>query len=498
MNSIIHTREIGGDYVLWNDPNYPTNLMLWSGRPPVLFFKGDISSLDRRSLALVGRVDPTNEGRDAANRFARMCVAAGITVISGLAKGIDAASHKAALEISSGTTYAVLGHGLDYSYPKENFDLYQRIPEKGALITQFRTGVGPQRWTFPARNEIMCTLALGTVIIEGKTGCGSIIQADFSFKHERPVFVLSRNLRGPDSLWAQKLVQRGAHVVEHFDQVIEIVDRTMTDLSPGKRQNSQTPTLFEAEQGHNPGTGTEPTPVALFDLDGVVIDSRAATSAALADLASEQLGRQISPDEVSPRGKPHEALAAIGVRNAYAVYRQGYDAALARHADQIKIFLPVVEALRRLREQGVRTGAVTAQPARRLRSILPQDIAELFDIVLAYNDTNGRKEIGITKALQRLGGTSKRCVYVGDQTADLEAARKAGVVGIAVLWGFTDESSLRRWAPDILVGKPEDLISAIEAALLKRQFISFDRCADRANTYDRRRTTTDSRWGCLP
>jgi DNA protecting protein DprA len=473
MNSLIRTRELGGDYLLWNDPNYPANLMLWNGRPPVLFFKGDISSLDRRSLALVGRVDPTAEGRDAANRFARMCVSAGITVISGLAKGIDAASHRAALETPSGTTYAVLGHGLDYSYPKENLELYQRIPEAGALVSQFRTGAGPQRWTFPARNEVMCTLALGTVIIEGKTGCGSIIQADFSFKHGRPVFVLSRNLRGPDSSWAQELVRRGAHVVEQFDQVIEIVDSTMEDLSPRMRQSSETPTLFEAEQERSPNNGTESIPVALFDLDGVVIDSRAATAAALADLATERLGRHVSPDEVSPRGKPHEALAAVGVRNAYTVYQQGYDTALARHADRINVFLPVVEALPRLREHGIRIGAVTAQPARRLRIILPEDIAELFDVILAYNDTMGRKEVGITKALQRLGGTAKHCVYVGDQTTDLEAARKAGVVGIAVLWGFTDESSLRCWAPDILVGKPEDLISAIEAALLIRQFASF-------------------------
>lgn len=466
IDSLIQTRALGGDYFLWDDPGYPSNLSRWNGRPPVLFFKGDMRGLQQRALALVGRVDPTDEGRDAAFRFARLCVQSNITVVSGLAKGIDAASHAGSLEEPPGPTYAVLGHGIDYAYPKENADLYQRIPHLGALISQFRTGVGPQRWTFPARNEVMCTLALGTVIIEGKTGCGSLIQADFSFKHGRPVFLLSRNLRSRDSSWAHQLVHRGAHVVERFEQVIEIVDRSMADFRTKQPAPESSPTLFDMGTGSIRNSGTGSYPVALFDLDGVLVDSRAATAAALADLASQQLGRPVATQEIKVQGKPHDALTALGIRDAYQVYRQGYDAAFSRHADRIRVVRPVADALRELRSRGIRTGAVTAQPARRLRVLLPEQLASLFDVVLSYNDTRGRKDVGITEALRRLNGDAQRCVYVGDQTTDLDAARKAGVTSIAVLWGFTDEPSLRRWAPDVLVARPEELLTALSAGFL--------------------------------
>jgi len=167
-NVIRSTYTLGGNFKLWSDSDYPANLSKWAGRPPVLFYKGQLQKLSTRALALVGRVDPTERGQEAALRFGRMCVDNDIQVVSGLAKGIDGASHRAALQEPAGTTFAVVGHGLDFAYPSENHDLYEQIPHHGAILSQFATGVGPQRWTFPARNEAMCTLALGTVIIEGK------------------------------------------------------------------------------------------------------------------------------------------------------------------------------------------------------------------------------------------------------------------------------------------------------------------------------------------
>jgi DNA protecting protein DprA len=231
--SLRRTLNLGGAFLLWNEPGYPKNLNLWDARPPVLFIRGTLHALHERALALVGRVDSSAEGVATAARFARRCVENGIVVISGLAKGIDAASHRGALAANA-STYAVLGHGLDHAYPKENAALYDVIPTRGALISQFRTGFGPQRWTFPARNEVMCNLALGTVIVEGKPRCGSLIQADFSFKHGRPVFVLGRNLHGGDANWATDLVRRGAHVIERFDQVLDVLDHT----DPGQRSST--------------------------------------------------------------------------------------------------------------------------------------------------------------------------------------------------------------------------------------------------------------------
>lgn len=448
------TRAVGGDFKLWNDDDYPANLTKWSARPPVLFFKGSLDRLSTRALALVGRVDPTDRGIDAATRFGRMCVDNEIQIISGLAKGIDGASHRAALQEPAGTTFAVLGHGIDFSYPAENSDLYAAIPENGALLSQFPTGTGPQRWTFPARNEAMCTLALGTVIIEGKEGCGSIIQADFSFKHGRPVFLLSRNLKTDDSEWAEKLVKRGAHVIEYFEQAVEIVEKTTGDLWGEKLSQG---TFFDVQKGEISLNSSEnvgqPACAALFDLDGVVIDSREAQVSTLAQLAADHLGRSVDSSQISALGSPTKALQALGVSNAWNVYKSNYDRALSDHLNKVRVFEDVVSEILKLKAAGVVVAAITSQPQRRFEAMVPKRVQDLFEFVLTYSMyTKGDKSDGIAKALRRTSIEAERAVYVGDQSTDLDAARKAGVSGIGVLWGFSEETELKKWTPDLLIG----------------------------------------------
>lgn len=456
MQILMGTYSVGGQYKLWNEPGYPANLSKWAGRPPVLFYKGQLEALSTRALALVGRVDPTERGQDAAFRFGRMCVENGIQVISGLAKGIDGASHRAALHEPAGTTFAVVGHGLDFAYPSENHDLYEQIPHHGAILSQFATGVGPQRWTFPARNEAMCTLALGTVIIEGKEGCGSIIQAEFSFKHKRPVFLLSRNLKNPDNGWARKLVDRGAHVIEYFEQAVELVERTNGDLWGEKPTQG---TFFDVAELQSEGSMTSSAGagiarVGLFDLDGVVVDSRGAHTAAVADIASRRLGRNVLPDEVDPRGSASNALRKLGVSDAYDAYRTDYDTQFRAHQQDVRVFDEMVDTLRALREHGVLLAGITSQPARRADVMLPSYVRELFSFVLSYNDHGGKKDAGIAKALKKLNSDTSHSFFVGDQSTDLEGARKAGVAGVGVLWGFSTESELSSWAPDLLLGEP--------------------------------------------
>ncbi|WP_431883802.1 DNA-processing protein DprA [Micromonospora gifhornensis] len=453
--SIEQTLALGGDFKLWSDPDYPGNLSLWDGRPPILFFKGDVDSLQKRALALVGRVDPSEEGAAAAARFARKCVESNIAVVSGLAKGIDGASHRSALRPPAGRTYAVIAHGIDHAYPKENLDLYAEIPSNGAVISQFPTGVGPQRWMFPARNEVMCTLALGTVIIEGKPGCGSIIQAEFSFKHGRPVFLLSRNLRMGDTGWAEELVKRGAHVIERFDQVIRVVEDTLGDIwSIRDEASPEQPVLFEVK---SQPAASMPTRAALFDIDGVVVDTREAAATALASIASRHTGRYVAPDSAAVTKSPPKALAEMGVRNSYDVYRREYDQAFAEACREVRVFDEVVKAIRKMKDRGMRVAAVTAQPARRAAASLPPDVRNLFELVLSYNDTQGRKDQGIAIALRRFGVAASAAVYIGDQPKDLEAARKAGVKGVGVLWGFSEQSDLMKWPHDVLLNSPEEL-----------------------------------------
>ncbi len=460
QQAVEQTLKLGGNFKLWSDPDYPRNLSLWDGRPPILFYKGDIESLATRALALVGRVDPSEEGAAAANRFARKCVEANIAVVSGLAKGIDGASHRSALHPPAGKTYAVIAHGIDHAYPKENLDLYAEIPRNGAVISQFPTGVGPQRWMFPARNEVMCTLALGTVIIEGKPGCGSIIQAEFSFKHGRPVFLLSRNLRVGDTGWAEELVRRGAHVIERFDQVIRVVEDTLGELWSSKVQDQDEvdqPALFDVE--------SEPAAVkpkaALFDIDGVVVDTRDASASAIASIATKHTGVDVQPAAVTVTKAPHQALADLGVRNAYEVYRSEYDKHFADACRDVHVFDEVVKAIREMKDRRMHVAAITAQPARRAAASLPPDVRNLFDLVLSYNQTRGHKDEGIRTALKHFGVAADAAVYIGDQPKDLEAARKAGVKGVGVLWGYCEHSELMKWPHDLLLSSPEELTADV-------------------------------------
>lgn len=468
----------GDDFRLWCDEDYPANLSLWGARPAVLFFRGDLSHLGQRSLALVGRVDPSPEGETAAHRFARHCVESDITVVSGLAKGIDGASHRAALDEPPGYTYAVVGHGLDFAYPAENRDLYAAIPERGAVISQFPLGVGPQKWTFPARNEAMCTLALGTVIVEGKPGCGSIIQAEFSFKHGRPVFLLSRNLRHGDTGWARDLVAKGAHVVERFEDVLGVVERTMGELWSASSEVAQSeqgdllgllegPDQASAQQP--PERAAEAEVALLFDLDGVIADSRRTTAVALAEIAQRHTGRDVDPQVVSVAGAPHKALAALGVRDAYNVYKAEYDKSFAAASDaHMRVFEEAVAGLRALRRAGVRVGAITAQPRRRAERLLPDDVKAEFELFYSWTETRGDKSAGITKALRILGVAADHAAYIGDSPSDLEAARKAGVMGVGVLWGFSDLETLEKWPHEVLLGEPDELGLGLLATLFGR------------------------------
>ncbi|WP_443358576.1 DNA-processing protein DprA [Brachybacterium tyrofermentans] len=466
----------GDDFRLWSDADYPANLSLWGARPAVLFFRGDLSHLARRSLALVGRVDPSPEGRSAAHRFARHCVEDGITVVSGLAKGIDAASHRATLEEPPGYTYAVVGHGLDYAYPAENRDLYEAIPQRGAVISQFPLGIGPQKWTFPARNEAMCTLALGTVIVEGRPGCGSIIQAEFSFKHGRPVFLLSRNLRQGDTSWARELVAKGAIVVERFEEVLEVVQETMGELWQPPAQETRYEQgdllglLHGPEQTGLPEEGirvrTTPETALLFDLDGVIADSRKSTAVALATIASRHTGRRVDPQTVDVAGSPIKALAALGVPNSKDIYRAEYDREFAAASkEHMRVFKDAVAGLRALRQAGVHLGAITAQPKRRAERLLPADVKAEFEVFYSWTETSGDKSVGIRKALKALNVPASRAAYIGDSPSDLEAARKAGVLGVGVLWGFSDHATLSRWPHEVMLNDPSELDVELLATL---------------------------------
>jgi DNA processing protein len=204
------------------DPDYPANLRSVSGRPVLLFVEGELAEADRQAVAVVGSRHASATGLRAASEAAAGLVKLGFTIVSGLAKGIDAAAHKAALD-AGGRTIAVIGTGIDRVFPEENATLTRRIRAQGALVSQFPPGQGPTKTTFPARNAVIAGLSLGSVLIEAKKWSGSRIETDRSLEQGRPVFIwASMMARQP---WVTTFASTpGVHIVESVDQVAAILD----------------------------------------------------------------------------------------------------------------------------------------------------------------------------------------------------------------------------------------------------------------------------------
>jgi phosphoglycolate phosphatase-like HAD superfamily hydrolase len=197
--------------------------------------------------------------------------------------------------------------------------------------------------------------------------------------------------------------------------------------------------------------------VIVFDLDGVIVDSRAATAEAIASVATSALRRPVDPGVVNVIGSPPSILQGLGVVGAYGVYRRSYDAAFKRARSSIRIFDEVVSGVKELKEAGVGLGVVTAQPKRRAQVMLPAHVARLFDCFFTYEDTGGKKEVGIAMALRQLGIEPRRSMYIGDQPADLRAARQAEVNGVGVIWGFSNEAELRLCPHDLILVEPRQV-----------------------------------------
>jgi DNA processing protein len=179
-----------------------------------------LSSLDECAIAVVGTRRPTSYGRDAADRLAGDLARAGVTIVSGLAKGIDTHAHRSALA-ACGRTIAVLGSGLDRIYPAENAALAREISEKGTLISEYPPGTPPDAANFPARNRIISGLSRGVLVIEARESSGALITADFALEQGRDVFAIPGNIFWPTSEGSHRLIQQGAKLVRCADDVLQ-------------------------------------------------------------------------------------------------------------------------------------------------------------------------------------------------------------------------------------------------------------------------------------
>lgn len=208
----------------WIDADYPPALRTAPSPPLAVLVAGDITLLWQPSVAVVGTRAPTPAGRENAGEFAAAFGRAGLVVGSGLAAGIDAAAHQAALAVGAGT-FAVLGTGPDVAYPRSNATLHAQLESAGALVSEHLPGTGPRREHFPTRNRLLAALCLGTVVIEAAERSGALITARLAAEAGREVFAVPGSIRNPLARGCHRLIREGATLVESPAEVVAALAR---------------------------------------------------------------------------------------------------------------------------------------------------------------------------------------------------------------------------------------------------------------------------------
>lgn len=228
------------------DDNYPIGLKYIDDNPKVFFVKGNIIEDDKLAIAIVGSRKATSYGKWACEKFTRELVNLDVTIISGLASGIDAVAHKTALD-NNGRTIAVLGNGLDKVYPKRNLSLYKEIEIKGAIVSEFPLGTPPLAFNFPQRNRIISGLSLGTVVIEAQEKSGSLITAHHALDQGKDVFSVPGNINSIFSSGTNKLIKDGAKPLLEIEDIIEEIHELQNKIILNKKESIDYSNYSETE-----------------------------------------------------------------------------------------------------------------------------------------------------------------------------------------------------------------------------------------------------------
>ena len=214
----------GVQLLIRSSENYPQLLNRFPSAPPVLFVRGKSEILIEQSLAFVGTRNPTGYGVSMTRQLVSGIVDAGMCVVSGMAAGIDAAAHKAALD-RGGKTAAVFGCGVDVIYPRENRSLSDSILENGCFVSHFPMGTTPHRGNFPARNAVIVGLSLGTVVVEAPKKSGALITADLALRAGRKLFTVPANATSDTSEGSNMLLAKGAYPVLHTEHILQALGK---------------------------------------------------------------------------------------------------------------------------------------------------------------------------------------------------------------------------------------------------------------------------------
>src|ERR1700687_2516536 len=214
-------RKLGCRLLNWDEPEYPKRLLEIYDPPPLLYVRGDISVLNRHSISMVGTRRPTPYGNQVAVRLGRDLAEGGLTVVSGMARGIDSSAHQGACRALHGATVGVLGTGVDVIYPKENRKLFGEVEKRGALISEFPLGSHPAPENFPVRNRIVAGMSLGVVVVQGAQYSGSLITARLGMEFGREVYGVPGNVTVDVSFAPNQMIKQGAKLVTSWEDVIE-------------------------------------------------------------------------------------------------------------------------------------------------------------------------------------------------------------------------------------------------------------------------------------
>lgn len=236
--------EYGCHVVTREDANYPAHLREIYDPPICLYIKGSLLEKDKHSVAIVGSRMTTNYGTETARKFGYQLAYVGVTVVSGGARGIDTSAHQGALS-AKGRTIAVLGTGINIVFPTENAQLFQRISENGALMTQFPFNRPADKQTFPIRNRIVAGMTLGTVVVEANLSSGALITARMAVDEGRQVFAVPGRIDSPRSKGCHELIKKGAKLCESAEDVLSEFEYLFptTNRPPSPAETGELPAL---------------------------------------------------------------------------------------------------------------------------------------------------------------------------------------------------------------------------------------------------------------
>ncbi|MEG2802964.1 DNA-processing protein DprA [Stenotrophomonas sp.] len=234
--------EPGHHLLAITDPDYPVLLRHLPEAPPALFVQGDPAALWHPGVAVVGSRTPSPTGAELAADFAGALARSGLSVVSGLAAGVDARAHEAALKVAGGRTVAVVATGLDRTYPPAHAALQARIAARGAVVSEYPPGLAAAAHQFPARNRIIAALSLGTLVIEAAARSGALITARLASEAGREVFAVPGSVRNPRARGCHRLIRDGAQLVEHPDEVIAGLTALAGSLGQALRSRLGAPT----------------------------------------------------------------------------------------------------------------------------------------------------------------------------------------------------------------------------------------------------------------